>query len=203
MGIKFKAVYDKQMEIKGPVEITFYVAIEGINPPIWRTLKLSSQMTLDTLHYAIQGSFGWDNSHLHAFNLSRSERYSDNTSFDMEEFGTEEGKSHKFRLSALILRKIKKMTYDYDFGDSWHHEIKIVAVNPLEKPLKYPECLEGELSGPPEDCGGIWGFENFKEVMSDPKHEEYESMKEWYGERFNPEKFSIRDANRGIREYFT
>ena len=68
--------------------------------------------------------------------------------------------------------------------------------------MKYPECLDGELSGPPEDCGGIWGFENFKEVMSDPKHEEHESMKEWYGERFNPEKFSIRDANREIREYF-
>ena len=66
-------------------------------------------------------------------------------------------------------------------------------VNSLkEKNIKYPVCLAGERACPPEDCGGVWGYEKLLAVLQNPKDEEYESMVEWlsgwYG-KYDPEKF--------------
>lgn len=82
--------------------------------------------------------------------------------------------------------------YEYDFGDSWHHEILLEGILLKEKGTKYPICIDGQRACPPEDCGGIWGYENLLKVLRNPNHEEYESMTEWlsgwYG-KYDPEAF--------------
>jgi len=47
----------------------------------------------------------------------------------------------------------------------------------------------------------VWGYEEFLEAISNPKHPEHEEMLEWVGEDFDPEFFDIEDANLGLRQF--
>ena len=69
-----------------------------------------------------------------------------------------------------------------------------------EPNVAYPRCIEGARACPPEDVGGIWGYAEFLEAISDPKHESHEEMVEWIGGRFDPEKFSVDKVNRELRK---
>ncbi len=42
-----------------------------------------------------------------------------------------------------------------------------------------PEFVEGAGTAPPEDVGGVTGFERFMEVISDPEDEDHQFMLEW------------------------
>ena len=82
--------------------------------------------------------------------------------------------------------------YDYDFGDGWEHELTLEAILPQEPGKKYPRCVAGARACPPEDCGGIGGYENLMTVIQTPTHEEYESTLQWLGRRFDPEAFESK-----------
>ena len=82
------------------------------------------------------------------------------------------------------------MRYEYDFGDSWEHEVLLEGLLLKDKDVKYPRCLEGARACPPEDCGGVWGYRNMLAVLSDPTDEEHASMLEWVGGGFDPEAFN-------------
>ena len=49
--------------------------------------------------------------------------------------------------------------------------------------------LAGKRACPPEDCGGVWGYEELVDIMSNPKHPEYKERKEWLGGELESEKF--------------
>ena len=57
--------------------------------------------------------------------------------------------------------------------------------------IGYPICISGKRACPPEDCGGIGGYVNFLNIISDPRHEEYQEMLEWVGGEFDPEYFEL------------
>ena len=67
----------------------------------------------------------------------------------------------RVKLGELIFAEKEKFIYEYDFGDSWEHEILVETILPIEKGLHYPICLKGKRACPPEDCGGIWGYSGF------------------------------------------
>jgi hypothetical protein len=79
--------------------------------------------------------------------------------------------------------------YDYDFGDGWEHELILEAILPRQPNEKYPLCVGGARACPPEDCGGIGGYEDLLTVIQTPTHEAYERTLQWLGGRFDPEKF--------------
>jgi hypothetical protein len=60
---------------------------------------------------------------------------------------------------------------------------------------RYPQCIAGERACPPEDCGGVWGCENFLAVIADPSDPEYESTLLWAGGEFDPEHCDIEGIN--------
>src|ERR1043165_2864599 len=88
-----------------------------------------------------------------------------------------------------------KAIYTYDFGDSWEHSLVLERRLNVDPNTAYPVCRDGQLACPPEDCGGIPGFYDLIEALSDPNHEPHEEMLDWIGE-FDPQAFSLETVNR-------
>ena len=89
--------------------------------------------------------------------------------------------------------------YNYDFGDNWVHILAVEKMLPAEEVVRYPICLAGVRACPPEDVGGLPGYENFLEAMRDPKHPEHTEYLEWISGRFDPEAFDVDEVNRRLR----
>ncbi|RPJ08583.1 MAG: plasmid pRiA4b ORF-3 family protein, partial [Deltaproteobacteria bacterium] len=91
---------------------------------------------------------------------------------------------------------------EYDFGDSWMHRIKVEKILGQESSAgDAVKCIDGARACPPEDCGGVWGYEDMLQVLKDPKHEEYESALEWLGGDFDPEGFDMEATNKALRQF--
>jgi hypothetical protein len=178
----------------------FKITLLGLKPPVWRRIQVSDG-TLDDLHEHIQTAMGWNNSHLHHF-VIRGHRYGDPELLD-DGFEDEDElrDSTQTELSVLLAkaRKSTKVGYEYDFGDSWEHEVLFEECVPAEPGVRYPRCIEGARACPPEDVGGVWGYAEFLEAIHNPKHEEHVGMLEWIGGKFDPEKFSAVAATKEMR----
>jgi len=97
-----------------------------------------------------------------------------------------------------------KCTYEYDLGDSWNHEIVVEKRLKDTKNNSIPVCLGGARHRPPEDAGGIGGYENFLNIINDKNNTEREDMLVWAekdtgGRIFDPEYFNIKETNRMLR----
>jgi hypothetical protein len=185
---------------KQPSETPIYqlkITLLGIKPPIWRRFQVPSDMNLAKLHQVIQEVMGWEESHMHQFKVGKT-YYGMTYPNDFDDM-PETRDERKARLNELVTRPKAKFIYEYDFGDSWEHEVVLEKVLPPEPGAKYPVCLEGKRACPPEDCGGVWGYANLLEVMQDEGHPEHEEMLEWLGEEFDPEKFDVEAVNKALR----
>ncbi len=99
----------------------------------------------------------------------------------------------------MLKRARSKFHYIYDFGDNWEHEIIVEKITPLDAGRHYPCCLAGERACPPEDCGGVWGYKDLLDITSTPDHPDYEELREWLGEHFDPEAFDLEAVNRSLK----
>jgi hypothetical protein len=170
--------------------------LKYIRPPIWRRIQVSGDITLAELHLVLQAAMGWSNSHLHQFKVGRS--YYGKPSID--HFGDLNLKDEsKARLDKILSKPKQKMVYEYDFGDGWEHEILLEKVLQPEPGVRYARCVGGARACPPEDCGGVGGYENFLQAISDPDHEEHDEYLEWTGGGFDPEKFDVDDFEVTLR----
>jgi hypothetical protein len=178
--------------------LQFKITLQGIKPGIWRRIQLSDLCSFWDLHVAIQDAMGWLDCHLHQFTVRDLEcgeplflGIPDDEGFDDDM--TLPGWEHKVA-PYLQLKTNHKIRYLYDFGDSWEHLVVFEGVQ--AKVLnKYPVCIVGQGACPPEDVGGIPGYENFLEAISDPSHEEHDALLEWVGGSFNPYLFSLIEVS--------
>jgi len=89
--------------------------------------------------------------------------------------------------------------YLYDFGDSWEPSIKLEKIlAPMD--MKLPVCVGGANATPPDDCGGVPGYEEFVEAMADPNHPEHADTKAWIGRDWDPAAFDIEHVNSWLAE---
>ena len=147
------------------------IDIKEAKPPIWRRLELGSDMLLNDLHEVIQASFGWTDSHLHRFSLGTSvwdpgvETYL--SGFDLDDgdlgrgdFGEADGIAETdVRLDEVLVEAGDRLQYVYDYGDSWEHVVRLEKVIDRSAQAAWAVCTDGRRGGPPEDCGGIGGYE--------------------------------------------
>jgi len=185
----------------------FKIQIKGIGKPtVWRRISLPANYNFYDLHIAIQVAFGWENAHLFEFSPKGYGSYpvikeSFEDSYDDEETLEPE----ETDLSEIFETEKQKFTYIYDFGDNWIHTIILEKI--LPDIAMYPKLLAGKGQCPPEDCGGIWGYENLKEVLADKKKPEYEEMAEWCGveddEMWNPAEFNLDKGQKYLLEVFS
>ncbi|WP_228025375.1 recombinase family protein [cf. Phormidesmis sp. LEGE 11477] len=169
------------------------ITLTGIRPPIWRRVLVRSDVTLSHLHWVIQLSMGWTNSHLHSFTIHGQEYGVPMPELGFAELEPEDERSVK--LTSFIPAEKFKFSYLYDFGDSWEHEVLVEKVLTAETDLDYPVCIKAKRACPPEDCGGTWGYQEFVEAVQDTEHPEHEALLEWAGGYFDPEDAEFDEIN--------
>ena len=171
------------------------VVLLGSKPPVWRRLQVAGDAKLDWLHAALQVTMGWTNSHLHQFNMGEA-CYSD-TRHHSAEFEDDQKilEEREFTLQQIAPHEQDAFGYEYDFGDSWTHEITVEKILPDAAPSPPALCLDGARACPPEDCGGVWGYENLLKILKNRKHPEHKNMKAWLGREFDPETFDVEKTN--------
>lgn len=203
------AIASKILQLK----ITLY----GSKPAIWRRILAPDDYSFFALHVAIQDAFGWRDSHLHQFltgsPFKRNSHYR-RISFPMPEMDMEYAEDfideRKVKLSEYLRGEKDIMFYEYDFGDSWMHEIELEKILLKEPKIKYPILLGSERACPVEDCGGLGGYYNLLEILKDPKNPEHEDMLDWLCidsvKEVDPDKFDFKtirfhDAKKALRKY--
>jgi hypothetical protein len=167
------------------------VTLRGSRPAIWRRLLVPAEIKLSKLHAVLQTSMGWEESHLHSFRYEHM-TYEPKASRKLGGglFERETQDEAKVRLVDLLNGEGDRLVYEYDFGDGWEHEVRVEKIVPVGSGgVRRAICLAGERACPPEDCGGLPGYDHLLEVMANPKHPERGEMLEWLGEAFDPEAF--------------
>lgn len=154
---------------------------------------------LDKLHERIQTAMGWTNSHLHLFKID-GENYGDPNLLNDGFENFECIDSTVTKISEIVPKDGKRFqfVYEYDFGDSWQHEVLFEGCLKAVKGGKYPLCVEGERKCPPEDVGGVSGYSRFLEAIANPNHERHDELVEWAGD-FDPEEFDAVKATKVMR----
>lgn len=174
------------------------ITLNGTKPPVWRRMLVPGTIRLDRFHDVLQTVMGWTDSHLHQF-ISGRTFYG--IPYDDLAFGLETMDERKYKLSQLLKKEKDSIIYEYDFGDSWEHRIVLEKILPANSDVVLPSCIKGKRACPPEDCGGVWGYQDLIEVIRNPSHPEYEEMLDWLGGEFDPEEFDLTNTNKMLARY--
>jgi Plasmid pRiA4b ORF-3-like protein len=136
----------------------FHVWLRGISPLIWRRLLLRSDQSIADLHYALQLAFDWSDSHLNRFRIHGKD-------FGVYHIGGPvfDDDASTVRMVDLQFRLGERFLYEYDFGDCWEHQVRLERIRPPEPERLYPVCIGGRRAVPPEDCGGVWAFQQHRD----------------------------------------
>jgi len=175
------------------------IALKDFKPKIWRRLLIPADTLLSDLHKIIQTSMGWTNSHLHQFIKDRTYytvKVKDDDTWD--EMDNVDYK--RMKISDLLMTEKQKIKYEYDFGDGWEHDLILEKILVRDEKIKYPICIAGKMSCPPEDCGGSWGYADMLEILKNPAHPEYKEFVDWLDEDFDPEYFEKEEVNESLKE---
>lgn len=177
----------------------FKITLLDIHPEIWRQIQVAD-CTLDEFHRHIQLAMGWTNSHLHQFEIN-GESYGNPEHLNGGFMDFDVIDSTTIKISKLIPEGTKrfKLSYEYDFGDSWQHVITLERCVRAEEGVRYPCCTGGARNCPPEDIGGPFGYWEFLEAISDPKHERHDEFTEWV-EDFDPESFDAEKTTKEMQD---
>ena len=171
------------------------VALAGVRPKIWRRFLLHDRATFAQLHDAIQDACGWEHAHLFVFRNRKGEAVAGRP----DEYGWGDPDPDAGKISAAAyLKRRGKVAYEYDFGDSWEHDVELKQVVTLEDRFMR-RLLGGARAFPPEDCGGLAGYEDAVAVVSGGAAtvHDTEELRAWLGD-WTPERFDP-DA---LRQFF-
>ncbi|MGI8936091.1 MAG: plasmid pRiA4b ORF-3 family protein [Phormidesmis sp.] len=182
---------------KAPTQTVYQlkITLSGARPPIWRRVQVASNITLGKLHKIIQVAMGWYSCHMHEFEIL-GEAYGE----PMPEYDLDIRSERNVRLNTFVTGEKFKFAYVYDMGDSWDHQILVEKVLPADPEVRYPICIKGKRACPPEDCGGVWGYAELLETLSDPENPEHEEMLEWVGGDFDAEAFDLASTNQQLKQ---
>jgi hypothetical protein len=202
---------------KGTTESTqafvFKVTLNNSKPPIWRRIVVPDTYTFYQLHCAIQDAMGWLDYHLHSFTVDVRSKNKDKSKSrssaslrqtislpnpEVDAFDPPEKDESIERIADWFGSIMQQCVYTYDFGDDWDHTVHLEKVIPLDPKQTYPQCTGGKNACPPEDCGGLGGYDRLQYILKHPKNKEYKDVLEWMllepGEDFDPMHFDPKEV---------
>ena len=159
-----------------------HITLDGVEPSVTRTLQVPVTLRLDRLHLVIQAAMGWDDAHLYAF-LAGNKRWSPpDPGFDNDALPVATAS-----LADIIAASgAAPIRYIYDFGDDWVHLITVQTTDAAVPGNLYPKLVDALGQCPPEDVGGLPGYQNFLEALADKRHPDHRHLTEWHGAPFDP-----------------
>lgn len=181
----------------------FKITLNDSKPKIWRRILVPADYTFFDLYCATEDAMGWAGGHLHAFYIegkgSKDRIVIEFPNSEMDVSSYIETRDEREEKIADYFGKIcKQCIYCYDMGDSWDHTVLFERTALREAKIKYPRCVAGENACPPEDCGGLGGYENLKKIIQNPRHPEHADMVEWLciddPEDFDPLRFDLSEV---------
>ncbi len=181
-------------EPSGMQAIQLRVTLLEIEPPIWRSVLVSADITLHELHRAIQMLFQWYDYHLYRFEIG-------DRAFEAPDVEAEGEDSTRATLGGLGFHVGDSFEYTYDFGDDWIHRIEVEAIKTVSDQAWLPWVVDGARRGPPEDCGGSYEYSEIQGLLNRPLEdldEEDRGTLQWLGDDFDPEDFSLAQARHDL-----
>lgn len=176
----------------------FKVELLEVSPTIWRRIQVPASYNFWDLHVAIQDAMGWTDHHLHHFEIRGKGKHKERQIGIPDFYGMNELEEIYPGWEIPVYEYFNDLgitaKYLYDYGDMWMHQVKLEGYIHREKGIRYPICIDGARACPPEDCGGVPGYYNVLEVLSNPQNDDYEDMKIWAGENWDPETFNKNDV---------
>ncbi len=162
------------------------ITIKDSHPPIWRRLIVPSGLSFSQLTLVINTAFGWCGYHMsnysfHQLKLDLDDDYDEEDSWAVFDHEILDAARH---IIDDFFGLVKSFTYTYDFGDDWRHQVQIEKVI-KDYEYNYPQVIKYKGDTPYEDCGGIWGYYELRDILSNPGSPEYEAMKEWTDAQFD------------------
>lgn len=154
-----------------PATFVLTIDLDDADPRIWRQIAVASTLRLDALHAVVQVAMGWTDSHLHEFAIGDSrrdphlERFLTAGDLEEGEIGVPEA---EVRVDELLQEVGDTVLYTYDFGDGWDHTLRLDEVLPQPVGDAPCRCTAGAGACPPEDCGGVGGYEELLSAAADP-----------------------------------
>lgn len=167
------------------------ITLADTEPPVWRRVLASGNLSLKKLHQIIQAAMGWTNSHLHVFTSADGKGIVSDPRFELDHARDEA----KVKLRAFAPDVGSRFRYEYDLGDCWRHDVVVEAIVPPGGAGRTPRCLDGARACPPEDCGGGHGYAEVVAAMKDARHPRRKHYLESLGHSFEPDAFELDEAN--------
>ncbi|MZQ99665.1 MAG: hypothetical protein GT601_18520, partial [Acidaminobacter sp.] len=128
----------------------------ALSPDVWRTIRISGEETMETLHGAIQFAFEFDSDHLYAFYLKLPGKKGRASEFIIDApYCQDEHPADEFTLAELNLFVGQRITYNFDFGDEWRFDIKVLKADVNAEGPENPEIIE-EKGKAPSQYGDFW-----------------------------------------------
>jgi len=189
---------------------TIRVALKGTDPQVWRKFECPSNISLRHLTELILQLMGWENEHLNQIKASGNVYYVPCYQHDPDMDWGDHRYQEEYMLSDILREKGKTVSWEYDFGDSWNHDIRLSSIANYALDESHDIIFKsGKGACPPEDCGGIWGYNELLELHAKRKSrkrltsEEKERL-EWYfiNKDYDPEYFDDFDCE-DICDYFS
>jgi hypothetical protein len=172
----------------------FEIALQEIEPTIWRRIQVPAGYSFWDLHCAITDCLGWLDYHLHQFKMVWPESgETDIIGIPVdEEFDDQETlPDWNLSITEYFSKENATCDYEYDFGDGWHHSIILEEILPREEGVVYPRCIAGARACPPEDVGGGPGYTQFLKSIAYMNAPDHDRFLEWVGGWFDPEWFDL------------
>ena len=192
---------------------TYHLRVRLNNAPvkIWREIKVPSDITLDFLGLIIIQVMGWNGAHLYQFHhkgvryikTEKEEQEAELPIFTLLPSNTRS--SDDTALSDVLKQKGDRMRMEYDFGDSWMHEVWVKGIEAGDPDEALFDLVGGQGACPPDDCGGVDGYADLLSVVEKKRKSRDESeMLEWFGmdgKHFNPEYFDLLRTSYALDDY--
>ncbi len=150
---------------------TLRVTLHGIKPAIYRKVTVPTNITLRHLSELLLPLMGWEDYHMNQFRKGY-DVYSPayQREFDFPSWGeTRNFNQEDYTLSDILSEKGKTIEWEYDFGDSWCHDIRLSSIGEYSEGEPLISFVQGERACPPEDCGGVWGYEELLQIYEKKK----------------------------------